>query len=137
MSSVEKNLMSVSASKLKQSDPDIQLLNGYVIRHVKAIQEKIVEAFHTVKVSALRYNGLESNYPVSMMTNREAQIYVWSNIIEQLTLNEYNAALELPNLEEGRPSPVLKIWWAKPEEIDEQKRQKDIVSQALKKKAPF
>lgn len=102
--------MKVSARQLNANHPDYKKLDGYIVRHIANIEAQISEAFYRGERS-ISYGNLEGNFPVSIISNKQAQTYVYGNIIKELIKNEYKASLTVS------PTPVLHIDFI----LDEQK----------------
>ena len=130
MTSIDRNLMTISANKLRESDPEIKILNGFIIRHVSDIEKQIIEEYKTSGKTSTVYSALETNFPVSVMPNKKAQYYVYSTIIDQLKINNYDVSLVLADPIK-KISCLLKISWMKKNEELESQRQKMVVLQAL------
>jgi len=130
MTSIDRNLMTISANKLRESDPEIKILNGFIIRHVSDIEKQIIEEYKTSGKTSTVYSSLETNFPVSVMPNKKAQYYVYSTIIDQLKINNYDVSLVLADPIK-KISCLLKISWMKKNEELESQRQKMVVLQAL------
>lgn len=114
--------MKTSARQLNSRHPDYKKLDGYIVRHIAQIESQISEAFYRGERS-INYNNLEGNFPVSIISNKTAQTYVYGNIIKELIKNEYKPTLSLT------PTPVLHIDFI----IDEQKT--DDLAELIKKVA--
>jgi hypothetical protein len=123
---INKNLMTINAKQISESNPDILMLNGKIINHIRQIEGKIRDAKKN-KFSGIKYSALDRHFPVSEgMGNKKAQIYVYSTIIEQLKLNGFETKFTINDKEVS----ILISW---PVEIDDNdyRRRAEVIKEAF------
>ncbi len=116
------NLMRITASSLQHNSPDEVTLRGEVRRHIKKIEYEISDA-HKSKECSIIYE-IERNFPVLRMRNRDAQIFVYSAIIDQLVLNGFHVRFR------AEKSSFLISWENKLNKVEKQ-RQLELLSEAM------
>jgi uncharacterized protein YhbP (UPF0306 family) len=119
----DENLMTISANDLKERPPESGLLRGEVRRHIKQIETEIREA-QRVKEDFVRHE-IATNFPVSKISNKRAQIFIYSAIVDQLKMNGFKVALNLDH----KQCHFL-IRWAARTDHDELSRQKQLIAEA-------
>lgn len=93
MSIPDENLMTISATQLKEHPPEFGYLRSEMTRHVKQIEAGIREAVRS-KLDHVIYE-VPTNFAVRHMSNKRAQLYVYSAIIDQLKMNGFQPSLHL------------------------------------------
>lgn len=115
--------MTLSARDLKDHPPESGLLRGEVRRHIKLIEAEIREA-QRVKEEFIRHE-IATNFPVTKISNKRAQLFIYSAIIDQLKINGFKVAL---HLNERQCYFVIK--WAARTDADELRRQQHLIDEA-------
>lgn len=124
MSLTDQNLMNLTASDLKDRNPEIGFLRGEVRRHVKSIEMAIRDAVKT-KMTEIAY-PIEQNFAVTKLTNRTAQRFVYSGIIDQLQTNGFEIKLSMT-----KKGFHFIITWITELDHSEIARQDDLIAQAM------
>lgn len=122
----DANIMTLSASDLKERPPEMGLLLGIVRKHIKDIESEIRDAKRQNEDKI--EHGIESNFPVTKMTNKRAQTYVYAAIIDQLQTNGFEVKLAVRN-----KSLYFAISWVAQTDSSELVRQMRLVSDAMSK----
>lgn len=122
----DTNIMTLNASDLKERPPEMGLLMGIVRKHIKDIESEIREAKRQNEDKI--EHGIETNFPVTKMTNKRAQTFVYATIIDQLQTNGFEVKLGLKN-----KSLVFAISWVAVIDTSELLRQRRLVDEAMSK----
>jgi hypothetical protein len=121
----DENMMTLSAGDLKERPPESGLLRGEVRRHIKEIEREIREA-QRVKEDFIRHE-ISTNFPVTKISNTQAQVFVYSAIIDQLKMNGFKVKLNL----DQKQCHFLIRWKARTEK-EELARQLGLIAEARK-----
>lgn len=89
----DRNIMNITASDLKDKNPEFGFLKGEVRRHIKSIELAIKEAAKT-KMTHIVY-PIEQNFAVIKLSNKCAQRFVYASIIDQLQMNGFEVQLNM------------------------------------------
>lgn len=127
MSLIENNLMTLTAKSLKDNNPEIGFLRGEVRRHIKEIEFNIREATKQKKTQILY--EIEQNFAVTKLSNKVAQRFVYSGIIDQLQLNGFEVKFFMDN------RFYFIVSWETDIERKEITRQNIIIQMALNKRS--
>lgn len=120
----DDNLMTVTASDLKNKNPTLDFLRREVKRHVKEIDRLIKERNRT-QHNNLTY-PIERNFAVTTITNATAQRYVYASILDQLSINGFECKLVI-----NTQVCQFEITWQTELDRNEIARQNDIINRAL------
>jgi hypothetical protein len=126
----DENLMTISAADLKERPPESGLLRGEVRRHIKLIETEIREA-QRVKEDFVRHE-IATNFPVSKISNKRAQLFIYSAIIDQLKMNGFKVQLHL-----DEKQCYFMIRWAARTDRDEIMRQRQLIAEARQQNGRF
>lgn len=119
----DENMMTITAGDLKERPPESGLLRGEIRRHIKEIQREMMEA-QRVKEDFVRHE-ISTNFPVTKMSNTQAQIFVYSGIIDQLKMNGFKVKLNL-----NHKQCHFLIRWKVQTGREELTRQMDLIAEA-------
>lgn len=123
MSLIEQNIMTLTARSLKENNPEIGFLKGEIRRHIKEIEFVIREATRQKKTEIIY--EIEQNFPVIKLSNKVAQRFVYSGIIDQLQMNGFQVKFTM-----GKAFS-FRIAWETDIDQREVKRQNIIIAMAL------
>jgi uncharacterized protein YdhG (YjbR/CyaY superfamily) len=117
--------MNISANNLKRSG-EIIYLDNEIRNNLKGIEEMIIEANQDNK-TYIKYN-VEQNFQVDGISNKTAQLYVYSKIIDELKKKEFGNRMLIDN---GKV--YIRIEWGNPIGDDELVNMKQTLADAMKK----
>jgi hypothetical protein len=116
--------MNISANKLKRSG-EIIYLDNEVKDNLKNIEELIIDANKDNK-TYINYN-VEQNFQVDGISNKTAQLYVYSKIIDELKKNEFTNKMLI-----DKGKVYIQIEWGNPIGEDELVNMKQTIADAMK-----
>ena len=127
MSIPDQNIMTLTASSLRERNPDVTYLNGEVRRHIREIETQIRDAVRSKQTSIVY--PIEQNFAVQKITNRSAQRFIYSAIYEQLKTNGFETTLHMTEREVR-----FEITWVTQMDRNEITRQMQLIDEARSKK---
>ncbi len=119
--------MTINAKTLKDNPPEIGFLRGEVRKHIKQIQDAILEAKRG-KLTYVNYN-IEKNFAVTKMSNRDAQRFVYAALIDQLKMNDFKVRFVI-----NKSVCYFNISWDTEVDKAEIMRQCELISGAVDKR---